>query len=126
MSTETPEVKSQAIQDRQDRQERQGNRMSQTNQVASLSSVAGRSARAANKFTPGSGFETKGVHAWFSKHHALADVSLEFPSNTVTALIGPSGCGKTTFLRTLNRMHEFIPGAAIDRKSTRLNSSHRT
>jgi phosphate transport system ATP-binding protein len=30
----------------------------------------------------------------------------------VTALIGPSGCGKSTFLRTLNRMHELIPGAA--------------
>ena len=29
----------------------------------------------------------------------------------VTALIGPSGCGKSTFLRTLNRMHELIPGA---------------
>jgi phosphate transport system ATP-binding protein len=53
------------------------------------------------------------VHAWFSKHHALADINLEFPANTVTALIGPSGCGKSTFLRTLNRMHEFIPGAAM-------------
>ena len=65
------------------------------------------------KFTPGSGLETKAVHAWFNKHHALADVSLEFPSNSITALIGPSGCGKSTFLRTLNRMHEFIPGASM-------------
>jgi len=32
----------------------------------------------------------------------------------VTALIGPSGCGKSTFLRTLNRMHEVIPGAYAD------------
>jgi phosphate transport system ATP-binding protein len=31
----------------------------------------------------------------------------------VTALIGPSGCGKSTFLRTLNRMHEMVPGAAL-------------
>jgi phosphate transport system ATP-binding protein len=31
----------------------------------------------------------------------------------VTALIGPSGCGKSTFLRTLNRMHELIPGAGF-------------
>ena len=86
--------------------------MSKNNPVASLSSVAG-SSRIANKFTPGTGLETNGVHAWFSKHHALADVNLEFPANTVTALIGPSGCGKSTFLRTLNRMHEFIPGAAM-------------
>jgi phosphate transport system ATP-binding protein len=89
-----------------------GANVSKDNQVASLSSVAG-SRRTANKFTTGTGLETNGVHAWFSKHHALADVNLEFPANTVTALIGPSGCGKSTFLRTLNRMHEFIPGAAM-------------
>lgn len=61
----------------------------------------------------GVGLEARGVHAWFSKHHALADVSLDFGAGTVTALIGPSGCGKSTFIRTLNRMHEFIPGAAM-------------
>ncbi len=60
-----------------------------------------------------SGLEARGVHAWFNKHHALADVSLHFPQNTVTGLIGPSGCGKSTFLRLLNRMHEFIPKAAM-------------
>ncbi|HEY3292871.1 MAG TPA: phosphate ABC transporter ATP-binding protein [Candidatus Nanopelagicaceae bacterium] len=43
----------------------------------------------------------------------LEDMSLDFWSGTVTALIGPSGCGKSTFIRTLNRMHEFIPGAAM-------------
>ena len=59
------------------------------------------------------GLETRAVHAWFGKHHALANVSLDFPAGTVTALIGPSGCGKSTFIRTLNRMHEFIPGAAM-------------
>ena len=59
------------------------------------------------------GLETRSVHAWFNKHHALADVSLHFPQNTVTGLIGPSGCGKSTFLRLLNRMHEFIPRAAM-------------
>jgi phosphate transport system ATP-binding protein len=31
----------------------------------------------------------------------------------VTAFIGPSGCGKSTLLRTLNRMHEVIPGAHV-------------
>ena len=37
---------------------------------------------------------------------------------TVTAFIGPSGCGKSTFLRTLNRMHEVIPGARVEGKVT--------
>src|SRR5207344_2306195 len=32
---------------------------------------------------------------------------------TVTALIGPSGCGKSTYLRSINRMHEVIPGAHV-------------
>ena len=60
-----------------------------------------------------SDLEARGVHAWFTKHHALADISLTFNAGSVTALIGPSGCGKSTFIRTLNRMHEFIPGAAM-------------
>jgi phosphate transport system ATP-binding protein len=53
------------------------------------------------------------VHAWFGKKHVLSDVTLDFAAGTVTALIGPSGCGKSTFIRTLNRMHEFIPTAAM-------------
>ena len=61
----------------------------------------------------GGGLEARGLHAWFDKHHALADVTLHFPENTVTGLIGPSGCGKSTFLRMLNRMHEFIPKSAM-------------
>ena len=59
------------------------------------------------------GLETKNVHAWFGKHHVLSDVSLQFPERTVTGLIGPSGCGKSTFIRTLDRMHELIPGAQL-------------
>ena len=59
------------------------------------------------------GLEAKNIHAWFGKHHVLKDVTLKFPERTVTGLIGPSGCGKSTFIRLLNRMHEFIPGAAM-------------
>ena len=55
----------------------------------------------------------KGVHAWFGKRLVLEDVHLEFPHGSVTALIGPSGCGKSTFIRTLNRMHEFVPEAQM-------------
>ena len=61
----------------------------------------------------GSGLEARNVHAWFGNKHVLEDISMNFDTGTVTALIGPSGCGKSTFIRTLNRMHEFIPTAAL-------------
>ena len=57
--------------------------------------------------------EARNVSVWFKDHQVLQDVSLVFPENSVTALIGPSGCGKSTFIRTLNRMHEMIPGAGL-------------
>lgn len=57
--------------------------------------------------------ETKDINVWFGARHILKDVNLQFPNNKVTALIGPSGCGKSTFIRTLNRMHELIPGAGL-------------
>jgi len=81
----------------------------------SLSSVAANHAahRQPGNAPLGSGLEARGIHAWFGKHHALENVSLDFAAGTVTALIGPSGCGKSTFIRTLNRMHEFIPSAAM-------------
>jgi phosphate transport system ATP-binding protein len=47
---------------------------------------------------------------------AVEGVSMTIPARSVTALIGPSGCGKSTFLRTLNRMHEVIPGARVEGK----------
>ena len=42
---------------------------------------------------------------------AVEDVNINIEANKVTAFIGPSGCGKSTVLRTLDRMHEIIPGA---------------
>lgn len=57
--------------------------------------------------------EARNIHVWFKDRHVLSDVSLHFPTNSVTALIGPSGCGKSSFIRTLNRMHELIPNAGL-------------
>lgn len=57
--------------------------------------------------------ESRDVSVWFGKRKVLEGVSIPFPKKTVTALIGPSGCGKSTFIRTLNRLHELIPGAAL-------------
>ena len=79
----------------------------------SLADVANHNTRRPGTTPLGTGLEARGIHAWFGKHLALEDVSLDFAAGTVTALIGPSGCGKSTFIRTLNRMHEFIPSAAM-------------
>jgi phosphate transport system ATP-binding protein len=57
--------------------------------------------------------QARDVSVWFGKRKVLEGVSIDFPKNSVTALIGPSGCGKSTFIRTLNRLHELIPGAAL-------------
>lgn len=48
---------------------------------------------------------------WYGKKQALTDVTFDMPTRCITALIGPSGCGKSTFLRSINRMHDGIPGA---------------
>ena len=57
--------------------------------------------------------EVNDLDVYYSKFLAVEEVSLVIEPRTVTALIGPSGCGKSTFLRTLNRMHEVIPGAYV-------------
>ena len=44
---------------------------------------------------------------------AVLDFSLTIPAGECVVFVGPSGCGKSTFIRTINRMHEFIPGAAM-------------
>jgi phosphate transport system ATP-binding protein len=54
------------------------------------------------------------LNVYYGGFRAVRDVTLDIAPRSVTALIGPSGCGKSTFLRTLNRMHEVIPGARIE------------
>ena len=51
--------------------------------------------------------------AWYGTSSGVRDVTIAFRENTVTALIGPSGCGKSTLLRSLNRMHELVPGTRV-------------
>jgi phosphate transport system ATP-binding protein len=53
------------------------------------------------------------VEAFYGTFRAVNNVSLEVQPRAVTALIGPSGCGKSTLLRTINRMHETLPGANV-------------
>jgi phosphate transport system ATP-binding protein len=56
------------------------------------------------------------LNVHFGASHAVKGVSLDFPANTVTAIIGPSGCGKSTVLRSINRMHDLVPGARVTGK----------
>jgi phosphate transport system ATP-binding protein len=58
--------------------------------------------------------ETANVNAWFGTRKAIEDITLTIEPKQVTALIGPSGSGKSTFIRTLNRMHEVVPGARME------------
>jgi phosphate transport system ATP-binding protein len=58
-------------------------------------------------------FEIRDLCLWYGPRQALYDVTIEIPTQQVTAIIGPSGCGKSTFLRALNRMHELIPGTRL-------------
>ncbi|QFG67541.1 phosphate ABC transporter ATP-binding protein PstB [Ornithinimicrobium pratense] len=58
--------------------------------------------------------DVKNLDIYYGEFHAVRDVSMTIEPKAVTAFIGPSGCGKSTFIRTLNRMHEVIPGARVD------------
>ena len=57
--------------------------------------------------------DLKDVDIYYGDFHAVQNVNLSVPPQSVTAFIGPSGCGKSTVLRTLNRMHEVTPGARV-------------
>ena len=54
------------------------------------------------------------VNAFYGGFRAIADVSMTVEPGSITAFIGPSGCGKSTALRTINRMHEVVPGARVE------------
>ncbi|MEV7634689.1 phosphate ABC transporter ATP-binding protein PstB [Pseudarthrobacter enclensis] len=58
--------------------------------------------------------DVKDLNVYYGDFLAVEDVSINIDAKSVTAFIGPSGCGKSTFLRTLNRMHEVIPGARVE------------
>jgi len=57
--------------------------------------------------------DVKNLDVYYGAFHAVEDVTMTGEPRTVTAFIGPSGCGKSTLIRTLNRMHEVIPGAHV-------------
>lgn len=56
----------------------------------------------------------KNLDLYYGDHKALNGINMDIERNSITAFIGPSGCGKSTFLRTLNRMNDFIPNVKIE------------
>ena len=58
---------------------------------------------------------------YYGDFKAVEGVNMTIKARSVTAFIGPSGCGKSTFLRTLNRMHEVIPGGRVEGNQARID-----
>ncbi|MFQ8705104.1 MAG: phosphate ABC transporter ATP-binding protein PstB [Thomasclavelia sp.] len=57
--------------------------------------------------------EARNLDLFYGEKHALKGVDLDIKTNKITAFIGPSGCGKSTFLKTLNRMNDYVKGIKI-------------
>lgn len=57
--------------------------------------------------------EARNLDLYYGKKHALKNVNLDIKTNKITAFIGPSGCGKSTFLKTLNRMNDYVKNIKI-------------
>lgn len=56
---------------------------------------------------------TKELNFWYGENHALKDIDISIPENTVTAIMGPSGCGKSTLLRCFNRLNDLVDGTQV-------------
>ena len=76
--------------------------------------TAGTHAVAAARAAAEPAMRVAGLTAWYGAAAGVRDVSLDFATNRITAIIGPSGCGKSTLLRCLNRMHEVVKHARVD------------
>ncbi len=66
--------------------------------------------------TVATSIDVSDLNIYYGDFLAVENVTIPIGARSVTAIIGPSGCGKSTFLRSLNRMHEVIPGARVEGK----------
>ena len=57
--------------------------------------------------------KSENLDLFYGDHQALKSISIEIPEKEITALIGPSGFGKSTFMKTINRMNDLVPGVTI-------------
>ncbi len=81
------------------------------------SSAAVQTKTAAAQGNPEYTFEVENLDLYYDEtHQALKHISMDIQKNQITALIGPSGCGKSTFIKTLNRMNDFVEGCRVEGK----------
>jgi phosphate transport system ATP-binding protein len=64
--------------------------------------------------TPTAKMTTHGLDVYYGQTRALRGVSLSIPACTILGIIGPAASGKTTFLRTLNRLNDLVPGCRVE------------
>jgi phosphate transport system ATP-binding protein len=57
--------------------------------------------------------EVEQLSLHYGQKPAFHDVTLAINQGCITALVGPSGCGKTSFLTSLNRLTDLIPGCRL-------------
>ena len=58
--------------------------------------------------------EVKDLKKSFGDHVVLESINTTVRKGEVIAIIGPSGCGKSTFLKTLNRMNDYVDNVKIE------------
>ena len=63
---------------------------------------------------PGHSISLRDLKVFYGNFMAVKGVDIDFAPNKISAIIGPSGCGKSTLVRSINRMHEEIPGGRIE------------
>lgn len=61
-------------------------------------------------------FDVQNLDLYYDRVQALKDICMTIKKNEITALIGPSGCGKSTFIKTLNRMNDWVEGCHVTGK----------
>jgi phosphate transport system ATP-binding protein len=57
--------------------------------------------------------EVRNFSAWYGTRPALRDITIEVEAHEILGIIGPAASGKTTFLRSLNRLNDLLPGFRV-------------